>query len=356
MFRIKIFALLITTCFTTVVIGEDDSPITLKTVEKPVEISPDEPLRKEYSAKLAARSLDTSALSWQKRRKCGTCHTNVAYLMARPSLKKLSPPSKEVRHFFEKMVEKRWVDIGPRWDAEVVVTASHLAANDKLTTGKLSPITKKAFQRMWEIQQEDGSWDWLLCGWPPMESDPHYGVTIAAIGVGMAPDRYAKSEEAKNGIAAIKKYLKNNPPPSLHHQAMVLWASTQLDGLMTKEEQEKALNELLALQLPDGGWATAHFFKGWKGHKRKDDLKQELNKSDGYGTGFVVYVARQAGIPAKDKRLQKAIQWLKTNQRESGRWFTPSPTKDSKHLITNFGTAFAVMAIEACEKRSFFNL
>ena len=88
--------------------------------------------------------------------------------------------------------------------------------------------------------------------------------------------------------------------------------------------------------------------EGWKGHKRKDDRKQELEKSDGYGTGFVTYIVRQGGVSAEDARLRKAINWLKTHQRQSGRWFTPSPTKDSKHFISNAGTAFAVMAIDAC--------
>ena len=326
----------------------ENSPVTLKNVEAPPEISPDEPLRSKFSAALAARYLDTSALHWQKQRKCGTCHTNFAYLVARPALKSVSPPSQEVRKFFESMVEKRWEDPGPRWDAEVVVAASLLAANDRLTTGKLNPVTRKAFRRMWKLQRKDGGWDWLECGWPPMESDAHYGVTLAALGVGMAPGGYASSDEAKAGVEGIRRYLKKNAPPSLHHRAMLLWASTRLDGLMEKKDQAAVLGALFALQRPDGGWAMASLLEGWEGHKRKDGGKQELEKSDGYGTGFVTYILRQGGVAAGDARLRKAIAWLKTNQRQSGRWFTRSPTKDSKHFISNAGTAFAVMAIEAC--------
>ena len=326
----------------------ENSPVTLKNVEAPPEISPDEPLRSKFSAALAARYLDTSALHWQKQRKCGTCHTNFAYLVARPALKSVSPPSQEVRKFFESMVEKRWEDPGPRWDAEVVVTASLLAANDRLTTGKLNPVTRKAFRRMWKLQRKDGGWDWLECGWPPMESDAHYGVTLAALGVGMAPGDYASSEEAKAGVEGIRRYLAKNSPPSLHHQAMLLWASANLEGLMKKKDQEALLTALFKLQRPDGGWAMASLLEGWEGHKRKDNKKQELEKSDGYGTGFVTYILRQGGVPATDARLRKAVSWLKTNQRQSGRWFTRSPTRDSKHFISNAGTAFAVMAIEAC--------
>src|SRR5688572_16919596 len=52
-------------------------------VPAPAPISAKEPLAKEFSAAAAARSLDVASLHWQATRKCGTCHTNFAYLMAR---------------------------------------------------------------------------------------------------------------------------------------------------------------------------------------------------------------------------------------------------------------------------------
>ena len=114
-----------------------------------------------------------------------------------------------------------------------------------------------------------------------------------------------------------------------------------------KEEEAESAGGADA-QRRDGGWGKDSEVEGWDGHKRKDESKQELEKSDGYGTGFVAYVLRQGGVPASDDRLKRAISWLKTNQRESGRWFTRSPTRDSRHVISDAGTAFAVMAIDAC--------
>ena len=46
------------------------------------------------------------------------------------------------------------------------------------------------------------------------------------------------------------------------------------------------------------------------------------------------------------------MNWLKTNQRESGRWFTRSINKDSYHFITHTGTVYAAMALKACESKS----
>jgi squalene-hopene/tetraprenyl-beta-curcumene cyclase len=53
-------------------------------------------------------------------------------------------------------------------------------------------------------------------------------------------------------------------------------------------------------------------------------------------------------LPAADVRLQRGVTWLKQNQRESGRWFTPSQAWHTRHLISNAGTAYAVLALEAC--------
>ena len=62
----------------------------------------------------------------------------------------------------------------------------------------------------------------------------------------------------------------------------------------------------------------------------------------------MLYVLRQAGVPAADKQEQRGAAWLKANQRESGRWFTRSANRDNKHYISHAGTAFAVMALAEC--------
>jgi squalene-hopene/tetraprenyl-beta-curcumene cyclase len=319
-------------------------PVTLKNLVPPSANRADEPLAKKLSLESAVRFLDSASLEWQKTRKCFACHTNSAYLYTRPAFGKDDPAHKEVRAFAEQLVRERWKDQGPRWDAEVVATASALAFNDAATTRKLHPLTREALDRMWTVQRKDGGWTWLKCNWPPMESDDHYGVTLAALAVGVAPDDYAKTEAAKKGLDDIRRYLKANPPTVIHHRAMLLWVSSYLDGFLSEAKKKAIIRELFALQKSDGGWNLATLGQ-WM---REDDRDQDTQTSDGYATGFVIYVLRRAGIPADDGRIQKGVVWLKANQRESGRWFTRSLNRDNKHFISHAGTAFALMALAEC--------
>jgi uncharacterized protein (TIGR03067 family) len=199
---------------------------------------------------------------------------------------------------------------------------------------------------MWELQRPDGSWAWNKTALVPLEYDDYYGAVYAALGVGRAPEGYAGSTGAKEGVARLTGYLRKHPPPNLHHRTWLLWASLQLDGLMTPAEREQTLKDLLALQRPDGGWNLPSL-GNWKRRDGKPNDQQAA--SDGYATGLILYVLCQAGVPVKHDAIQRGARWLQTNQRVSGRWFTRSLNHEGGHVISNAGTAFAVMALRACD-------
>lgn len=328
----------------------------LKAADQPAKVEPPTPnnaqeaLAKAYSPTQAADFLDRVALSWTQQRQCGACHTNYAYLIGRPALKTGPSPAHEaVRAFFEKRVtnwDSTEKGAKPRWDAEVVATATALAINDAHTTAKLHPVTRKALDRMWTVQQKDGGFSWLKCNWPPYEHDDFCGALFAVVAVAQAPDNYAQTDTAKAGLERLRNYFKANPTPDLHHKAWLLWASLKLDGLMSKEERQATVKELRELQNADGGWSLASLGK----YERRDKSPNDPKISDGFGTGFVLYILRQADVPANDPQIQRGVAWLKSNQRESGRWFTRSVSNDKAHYITNAGSAWAVLALAACEK------
>jgi len=305
----------------------------------------DEPLAENFSLEAATRFLDQASLHWTQSRKCFACHTNYLYLVAQPELPTHAETHREVRRELEAMVEERWQSPGPRWDAEVVMTAAVLAMHDSATTGKLHATTRRALDRMWSVQRADGGIDWLKCDWPPMESDDDFGAAMLALAVGAAPEDYRRTAAAQAGLEKLRGYLVENPAPTLHHEAMLLWADSYLTDLLTDDQRQASIRKLLEIQQPDGGWNLATL-GDWT---RADGQPQDRVGSDGYGTGLVIYVLRRCGLDADDPRLQSGITWLKSNQRASGRWFTRSLHKDSKHFISHAGTAMAALAIATCE-------
>lgn len=317
---------------------------------RPAYTTPDEPLAKQFSAKKAAEFIDGASLHWTRDKKCFSCHTNVFYMQARPLIPGGDAETiKELREFLENAAGN-WETVKPKADYFVATTAFALASHDAATTGKLHPLTRKALDWSLKVQQEDGTWKWPACDWPPLEHDQWYSAVFMAIGYGNAPENYAKEKHVQPTLDRLRAYFKANPPPDLHHKASLMWASLKVDGLMTPDERAATVKELLGKQRADGGWCLPSL--GDYG-KRRNDTPNDVNApSDGYGTGFSVFVLRQAGVKADDPAIQKAVKWLKENQRESGRWFTRSLRVDRAdyraHLITNVGSVFCVLALHSC--------
>ncbi len=319
-----------------------EDSLTLENVPSIGPNLPDEPMRSHFSLDAAVHFLDAAALNWHKDRKCFACHSSYPFLYTRPRISWKVPAHEQLRAQLENLAEHpREVKYRV---TEAVMVASVLAQNDALTTGHLHPTTRKALDRIWTLQRADGGFEWLKSNQPPSEVDDHYGVTVATVGVGLAPDGYAQTSAAQAGLDKIRQYFSANPPAHLHHRAMKLLASLHVDGIMTASQRQQVAQDLLALQKPDGGWGAATL-GNWQ---RSDNKPQDLQSSDGYGTGFAIYVLRCAGVPVEDSAIQKGLTWLKTHQRISGRWFTRSLWKDQKHYLTYEGTAYAILALAAC--------
>jgi squalene-hopene/tetraprenyl-beta-curcumene cyclase len=327
-----------------------DDMASKEPVEKRPRPSSLEPMAPDFSLSRTAGYLDATALEWTRQRNCGSCHTNYPYLLARPLLSgPKSPAEAEIRGYFENRVA-HWDDPAkeakPRWDTEVVATAHALAMHDAATSGTLHPRTRQALDRIWTLQKPEGCWDWLKCAWPPLEHDDYYGALVGALAVGHAPGDYASQPSAAKGLERLRSYFRKNPPPDLHHQTVLLWAATRLDGLMDARTKEETIRALRALQRADGGWCLPSL-----GHwKRRDGKPNDpAAPSDGYATALVVVVLREAGVPASDPAIERAANWLRSNQRASGRWFTRSLNNDKAHYITDAGTSLAVMALRRCD-------
>ena len=293
----------------------------------------------DFSVERAAQFLDRVAVTWGDTFGCVTCHTNGYYLTAPNTLFNDRPAFHEAREQAETFVRswksgKSGKPGEPEADREeegygvedtyVVSTAAFLAINNRQAGEDLSPVTVQALDQAWSIQDEEGHWPgWFKCNWPPFESDDHFGVTLMAIAMGMAPESYSQTDAAIQGMAKIKRYVETHPPEHNHHRAMLLWAGRYHDALVDDVERRRWIQEFLDLQRSDGGWASGDL-GAWRQREGEPSDPWVGVESDGYGTAFVIYALRQAGVPASHPALQKGVGWLKANQRASGYWWTQS--------------------------------
>lgn len=321
--------------------------------------SADEPLADEFSFDRAVHFMNRTSSWWQKQKGCVTCHTNGLSLVGQAMLPMPNRATELSREFARSYLKDFIVDgrkpRGQHGAIEgLVTTTAMLSISDVIVNeGHLKPTTRLALDYVWSQQDESGAWsEWLKCDWPPFEHDDHFGVSLMAVAVAMAGEDYVETPAASLGIKRIKHYLAEHPPSNSHQKGMLLWAGRFMPSLVSAKDKRRWTEDLLALQQEDGGWSLLSL--GDASWKRAGNGKQQDSQSDAYGTGFAIFVLRQTGMEVDSPALKHGVQWLKSNQRASGRWFTRSlkiRKTPSKHYISHAGTTFAIMALIECGQK-----
>ena len=311
----------------------------------------------------AARDLETS---------CVSCHTALPYALARPALRaplgetQLSTTERKMLDNITRRV-RMWKDVGPFYDdqsrglpktsesrgTESVLNALILARYDA-ASGTLGADTRTALANMWALQftagTMKGSWAWLNFRNAPWESDEsqYWGTTLAAIAAGTAPG-YQSAPELTERLTMLREFLARTfDTQPLHNRVFVLWAQARLNGIITEEQRQATLRELLTRQQADGGWSLASL-AAWT--PRRDKTPFETT-SDGYATGAIAYALQQAGVARADAPVAKALAWLTANQdTNAGTWTSYSLnrsrdlTSDVGRFMSDAATAYAILAL-----------
>jgi squalene-hopene/tetraprenyl-beta-curcumene cyclase len=224
-----------------------------------------------------------------------------------------------------------------------LLSAVEFARHDAVTTGKLAPITRRMLDFMWTYQKPDGGIDWIHVREAPQAIDDYWPAAMMALGAGIAPDDYAQTPKASAGIEKLRGWFKAHPPQTLHERGLALMAHSYIGGVLDADAVDQSVETILAGQHDDGGWSMADLAP-WE---RKDKKPLDPALTDGYATGLLTYALARSGVPGSDERLQRAIAWMKTRQRQSGGWYTQSPFARDK-IATNSGTSLVIQALEAC--------
>lgn len=314
-----------------------------------------------FSARKADAYLKNGALYWWAEKGCVTCHTNGIYGVERPSLTPvLGKPEAEVRsHFvaqiddFHKLAGDERKDLhGGVRPTQVAVITRGLVEWDKHVTGRLSDESKKALSLMFELQAPDGSWANIDC-WPPYESSVFQGATVAVMAAATARgwlDEIASEEERAKYQKAVS-YLRTTDPGHDYERLLRLWTATRVPSLLSDDEKQAFIEVVWKQQNEDGGWSMLDFytFENWSAASRPRGFltKAEFDDppSDGHMTGLALLVLIDSGVDIKDKRIERGVEWLLANQRESGRWWTRSLNTDNYHFMTYSATAYALIAL-----------
>ena len=315
---------------------------------------------------------------------CVSCHTALPYALSRPALRvALAEPGPSVneRRLIEDVTKRvrLWNDVGPYYSdqgynhktaesrgTESVLNALILASHDA-QSGQLSDDTRAAFDHMWALQQTTGenagSWPWLQFDQEPWEANDsaYYGAALAAMAVGIAPGNYASTAEIQGNLTRLRDYLnRESAAQSTINRVFLLWASTKLPGILSPEQQQAIVHEVLGKQQRDGGWRLASISWKWNGWSlkslanmwiREDGTPME-GKSDGLATSLITLALQEAGVLRDNPQLKHGLSWLMSNQNATEGFWPASSVNKRRHISSDTGrfmsdaaTAFAVLAL-----------
>ncbi len=300
---------------------------------------------------------------------CVSCHTALSYALVRPEIHvdyEDQNGAIEEKRLVENVRQRvhLWQGIGPYYPTkrdesrgtEAVLNALILATSDARSNGDMSAGTRAAFDDMWALQKtsgdQKGAWAWLQFNQEPWEApdSAYYGACLAALAVGTAPDRYGDNPGIQAHLALLRDYLDRyyDTATPINHVTL-LWASSQLPGLLSPRMQHSIVSEIYDSQRADGGWDLSTLIGNWT---RTDGTPLVL-KSDGYATGLVTYVLQLSGVPLSDPHLNRGLRWLSANQSWwNGSWTAYSPNKrrhdpfsNVSQFMNDAATAYAALAL-----------
>lgn len=338
------------------------------------------PSPRGWNAAAAAGYLD-GRLNWWRQwpkaerdhgTRCISCHTSLPHVLAMPTLRAQTGHGRrsiDEMAMVDDIVQRVWM-----WDAvepfypdqtrgvpksaesrgvEAVLNALILATRDR-ERGHVGPDTRQAFANMWALQMktgdQNGGFTWLNFRLEPFESPTatYWGATLAALAVARTPGGYAADPSIAPQLEALRTYLRTGQADSLYTRTLLLWADSQLHGVLESGQRQQIVDALVQAQSSDGGWSLPSL-SDW----RRIDGSRLPTTSDGYATAVVALALRESGMAVTAPPLKAARGWLATHQdKATGAVPAVSINKDRKAgtdaylFMTDEATGMAALAMQ----------
>lgn len=190
-----------------------------------------------------------------------------------------------------------------------------------LTDGQKASL-KLITEEILKKQQPDGSWEFFKgLRRPPINESQ----TTDAAWIIMALDDDTHQDSPEPQREALKKaiaWLDAAKPADLH-QDKVFRLLMAIRAGKSRDLLQPTIDELLALQRPDGGWSQT--------------IPEPI--SDAYATGQTLYVLALAGFTADRPEIKRGIDFLIATQKPDGTWpmasrSSPNGEPGSSKLLT----------------------
>lgn len=171
-------------------------------------------------------------------------------------------------------------------------------------------------------QQPDGSWEFFpTLRRPPINESQTTDVAWISLAL-TAETNAASSEPQRTALAKANAWLEAAKPADLH-QDKVFKVILGVRAGKSREALQPTIDELLALQRPDGGWSQT----------------VPEPRSDAFATGQTLYALSLAGYMTNDAAVKRGIDFLVATQQPDGSWpmisrSTPDGSPGSAKLLT----------------------
>jgi hypothetical protein len=286
----------------------------------PVSVPASPPQKVQQTIERAIGYLQTESATWLSQRTCAACHHAGMPLWA---LSEADRQGYAVDRKFltgtiegtlgspEKLIASRLV-AGPKDPPDtrpmargvnmglpfLAVAARSMPSLEEGQKQSLRRIADEIVRK----QQADGSWEFFLSR-PPMNESQATDVAwiIMALQGETGPDAEAHGATLEKGMA----WLAGAEPGN--QQAKVLKLLVALRAGKPRDTLQPAVDELLALQRPDGGWGQT----------------AEL-PSDAFATGQALYTLSLAGYTTERPEMKRAVDLLVATQKPDGSWLMAS--------------------------------
>lgn len=295
--------------------------------------------------------VQTESAAWLKQRKCAACHHAGLPLWSLGQVGKLGYPIdkkyladtlENALGSREKMIAAKLIP-GPKDPPDTrplakgvkmgtVFMAVALESGPTPNAGQKESLKQIAAEIV-EKAKPDGSWDFYLSRPPINESQ-----TTDAVWTVMALQGQTGADASPSQRAALAKAITwlATPRPTDGYQEKVLKTLVGLRTGKSRIELQPALDELFALQRPNGGWSQL-----------------PDKPSDAFATGEALYVFSLAGYKADRPEIKRAIDFLIANQKPDGSWpmtsrSSPDGKPGSAKLLTPItcgATSWAILGL-----------